>query len=132
VPRILVVDDHAVTREPLAKLLRYEGFETASAANGAEALLAMYEQPADLVLLDLMMPRMDGLDFLTKLRGDARFAEIPVILMTAVPDSARLEAAKRLARTEVIQKARFDLPELLTRIQGALADGAPPSPSSEK
>lgn len=118
--RILVVDDHAVTREPLAKLLRYEGFETAAAANGAEALLSMYENPADLVILDLMMPRMDGVDFLTALRSEQRFGETPVLLLTAVPESKRLEEAKALARTEVIPKGRFDLSELLSRIRRAL------------
>ena len=123
--RILVVDDHAVTREPLAKLLRYEGFETAGAANGAEALLAMYENPADLVILDLMMPRMDGLDFLTALRADQRFADTPILLMTAVPESKRLEDAKALARTEVISKARFDLTHLLNQIRRALTAKVP-------
>jgi CheY-like chemotaxis protein len=124
--RILVVDDHAVTREPLARLLRYEGYETVAAANGAEALLAMYEAPADLVLLDLMMPRMDGVDFLTALRGEPRFQKTPVMLMTAVPQSARLEQARALSGIEVIQKARFELPELLSRIRGALVNAQAP------
>jgi two-component system response regulator MprA len=115
-----------VTREPLTKLLRYEGFEAASASNGAEALLAMYEQPADLVLLDLMMPRMDGLEFLTALRKEQRFGDTLVLLLTALPESSRLEEAKALARTEVIQKARFELPELMSRIRRALTSRAVP------
>ena len=132
--RILVVDDHAVTREPLARLLRYEGYETVSAANGAEALLAMYDQPADLVLLDLMMPRMDGIEFLTALRSEPRFGQTPVLLMTAVPESSRLDRARALSGIAVIQKARFELPDLLARIRGTLAapqlpqrDGAEPA-----
>jgi len=79
---ILVVDDHAATREPLAKLLRYEGYETAVACNGAEALEALRERKPDLVLLDLLMPKMDGMAFLDQASREPHGADLPVIVVT--------------------------------------------------
>ena len=67
---ILIVDDHPVTREPLAKLLRYEGYQTVCAANGAEAMAALESGSPDLVLLDVVMPKVDGLSFLEAARHD--------------------------------------------------------------
>jgi len=61
---ILIADDHPIAREPLARLLKYEGYETACAANGIEALDAVRARRPDLILLDLMMPKMNGLAFL--------------------------------------------------------------------
>ena len=83
---VLVVDDHAITREPLARLLRIEGFEASVASNGFEALDKIRSSPPDIILLDLMMPKMDGVALLTELRQDARCKDIPVILMTSLSE----------------------------------------------
>lgn len=124
--RILVVDDHAVTREPLAKLLRYEGFETASAANGVEALDAVATVRPDLVLLDVMMPKMNGVDFLQNLRADERWKSIPVIALTGTLDPHQLGRLAELGVAEVMTKARFTVDELLARIR-AHATACPPA-----
>jgi CheY-like chemotaxis protein len=67
-PLILIADDHPIAREPLARLLKHEGYETACASNGLEALDVMRERRPDLILLDMMMPKMGGLAFLRALR----------------------------------------------------------------
>lgn len=121
--RVLVVDDHAATREPLARLLRYEGYETAGAANGAEALRALDAARPDVVLLDLMMPKMDGLGFLEAVRREERYRHLPVIVMTAVPEGSQLERVRRLEGCDVLPKARFTVEELLARIQARVAAG---------
>src|SRR3954471_13349351 len=72
---ILIADDHPIAREPLARLLRHEGYETACAANGLEALELLRERRPDLILLDMMMPKMGGLAFLRALRRPAVAAE---------------------------------------------------------
>jgi two-component system, OmpR family, response regulator MprA len=114
---ILVVDDHPVTREPLAKLLRYEGFQTASAANGVEALTAVGHARPDLILLDVMMPKMNGVDFLRSVRSDARWQSIPVIALTGSMDPHQLDRLKQLGVAEVMTKARFTVEQLLERIR---------------
>jgi CheY-like chemotaxis protein len=114
---ILVVDDHAVSREPLAKLLRYEGYETASAANGAEALRAVAARRPDLVLLDVMMPKMDGLTFLEAARQTPGWGDVPVIVLTGVLDPNQIARAKAMNVREVMPKAKFTIDDLLCRIR---------------
>jgi CheY-like chemotaxis protein len=118
---ILVVDDHPVTREPLARLLRYEGFATALAANGVEALESVAAARPDLVLLDLMMPKMNGVDFLRNLRADVRSRGVPVIALTGSLDPHHLERLRELGVADVIAKARFTVDELIGRVRAQLA-----------
>jgi CheY-like chemotaxis protein len=113
---ILVVDDHAITREPLAKLLRYEGFDARCAANGIEALDAVRLHKPDLVLLDVVMPKMNGVDFLDALRSNAQSKSIPVIALTGVLDPNHLARLRELGVVEVMTKARFTVDQLLERV----------------
>ena len=86
---VLVVDDEPDAREMLSIALRDAGFQTMSAANGAEALTILKETVASkrtrcgLILLDLMMPVLNGWDFRRKQKGDPALAAIPVVLMSA-------------------------------------------------
>jgi two-component system chemotaxis response regulator CheY len=82
--RILIVDDDADIRLTLTDCLEFDGYEVAQACDGLAALQALEAAPLpDVILLDLMMPRMDGREFLSRLRADARFRGVPVIVMTA-------------------------------------------------
>jgi PAS domain S-box-containing protein len=81
--RALVVDDHSDSRRLVSAYLHEEGFETCEAVNGLEALERLEGFDADLVILDLTMPVMDGLAFLDALRRDARHVRLPVIVVTA-------------------------------------------------
>jgi CheY-like chemotaxis protein len=114
---ILVVDDHPVTREPLARLLQFEGFRTACAANGVEALAAVGRERPDLILLDVMMPKMNGVDFLDHLRRDASAAAIPVIGLTGVLDPKQVARLKALGVADVLTKARFTVEQLLACVR---------------
>jgi CheY-like chemotaxis protein len=114
---ILVVDDHAVTREPLARLLKYEGFCAVCAANGVEALAAMEAGRPDVILLDVMMPKMNGVDFLRVLRNDSRWRDIPVIALTGSMDPNPIASLQSLGVDEVMTKAKFTVDMLLERIR---------------
>ena len=119
---ILVVDDHAATREPLAKLLRFEGFETAVASNGAEALESIRERKPDLVVLDLLMPEMDGLTFLSEAAREGHAAEMPVIVVTGGLNVTQIRSAGGMPGVvDIMSKARFTVDGLLTRIRAHLA-----------
>jgi two-component system response regulator MprA len=83
VKRVLIVDDDPITRDVLRKSLDDAGYTTACAGNGWEGLLALDGERADLVILDVMMPGMDGPTFLKIVRNGARLREVPVIVISA-------------------------------------------------
>ena len=117
--RILVVEDTQIVREPLSRLLGGEGFSVITAADGSEAMAALndVEQPIDLVLLDVLMPRMDGVAFLTAMRADPRFRELAVIALTGVSDSGRLARLRELGVKEIVHKVRFTFDGLMEDIR---------------
>jgi CheY-like chemotaxis protein len=85
VKTILIVDDEFSIVETLGELVALEGYASIGVPNGREALAAVREQTPALILLDYMMPVMDGLQVLAVLRADPALAAIPVIIMTAAP-----------------------------------------------
>ncbi len=109
--RILVVDDDPDIRELLFTALEDEGFEVVPAANGQEALATIRTFRPDVIILDLMMPVMDGWQFVKEMR--ARDEDIPLVLLSAARDLPK--HAKDLDAAEIIEKP-FDLSELLPKI----------------
>jgi CheY-like chemotaxis protein len=122
--RILIVEDTPIIREPMARLLRSEGYTVTSAANGVEAIASLETNPVDLVLLDVLMPKMNGVAFLEAFRNDARFADVPVIAVTGVFDSTWLLRLRELNVRTVIHKGRFDLDDLLSEVHRHLPQAA--------
>ena len=95
-PVVLIVEDDDDVREMLATLLRGESYEVMTATNGAEALNVMRHHRPCLVLLDLMMPVMNGWDFRRFQLSDPSLADVPVICLTAVFDPARVAEELRV------------------------------------
>jgi len=93
---ILVVDDFASVRFYHLSLLRQGGYETVTAGDGAEALAALENKSVDLVLLDLMMPKMNGIEFVQRVRASGRHAQLPILVITG---EAHLEQARQLQST---------------------------------
>ena len=128
--RILLVEDAGIVREPLARLLAAEGFEVRAAADGNEALATLHARDSsqracvDLVLLDVMMPRMDGVAFLARLREDPRFRHVPVIALTGISDTSRLSKLRALGVNTIVHKVRFNFDCLLEEIRRHLAECA--------
>jgi CheY-like chemotaxis protein len=118
---ILIVEDEPGIRDGLEMLLELEGYAVATAANGLQALEVLASTGCDLVVTDQMMPRMDGITFLTRLREDPRFRALPVIMMSAVPRPP--EVVGPLADAFIGKP--FEAPRLLHSIRRLLADGRP-------
>ena len=115
--KILIVDDAPANREAMAKWLRKEGFETATARNGAEGLVQLKETKPDLILLDHMMPEVDGLTFLAGIRRFPKWKALPVIMMTGLKDRSHHLKAQALNVSEYLIKSEYELPELLGLIR---------------
>jgi CheY-like chemotaxis protein len=123
---ILVVDDMALARDAVARLLEFEGFQTVRACNGKEAYATLYSQKPDLVLLDLMMPEMDGITFLGMVRRHPQWETIPVIVLTGLTDDKLMIArARELGIMDLIPKATFGFEDLLARIRKAISARTP-------
>ena len=86
---VLIVDDEFGLADITADLLRDIGYEVVIAINGKAGLASLATHPVDLVIVDLMMPVMDGPEMIAQMRADARLAAIPVILMTALPEAIK-------------------------------------------
>lgn len=113
---ILIVDDETVMHDILEGLLIDRGYNLAFAGNGQEALARAAELTPDLILLDVMMPDMDGFEVCRRMRADPLLAEVPVIMLTALDDrESRLEGIKAGADDFVTKP--FDGVELQARVQ---------------
>ncbi|HEY1546480.1 MAG TPA: response regulator [Kofleriaceae bacterium] len=86
---VLIVDDEFGLADIAADLLRDVGYDVVIAINGKAGLERLKTQPVDLVLVDLMMPVMDGPEMIARMRADSALAHIPVILMTALPEAIK-------------------------------------------
>jgi DNA-binding response OmpR family regulator len=113
---ILVVDDKASMRLLLEEYLREQGFSVQTAANGREALYTARHFPPDLVLLDIMMPQMDGYEFLRQFRREKK---TPVIILTALEEEKDAVLGLDLGADDYVIKP-FRMRELLSRIRAVL------------
>src|SRR3984957_20266095 len=119
---ILVVDDTALAREAVAKLLEYEGYKVMRAEHGRDAWAMMYDNAPDLVLLDLMMPEMDGVTLLRMIRRSNRWENLPVVVLTGATDDQKLiQRARELKIQDLVPKATFGFDDLLMRVKTHLA-----------
>src|ERR1700758_2589227 len=82
-PRILIVDDHETNRDIFTTRLETRGYELLQACDGEEALAMAKEAKPDLILLDVMMPKIDGFEVCRRLKGDASLGFVPIIMVTA-------------------------------------------------
>jgi CheY-like chemotaxis protein len=118
--RILVVEDDEVTQNLIKRFLERAGFEVSVADNGVDAIEIVRTWGPQLVLLDMMMPRMDGFGFLRALKASPAEG-LPVIVTSALADPARQQHAISLGAREYLVKTKFSLSELTDAIRRHVA-----------
>ncbi len=116
---VLVVDDNEVNRDLLARRVQRQGHKVVGASNGFEALEMMRSQPFDLVLLDIMMPQMNGYQLLETLKADKKLRHIPVIMVSAVEDIESIVRCIELGAEDYLSKP-FNPVLLRARINACL------------
>ncbi|MFN8566574.1 MAG: response regulator [Kouleothrix sp.] len=116
--RILVADDELAVRQLLELVLTGQGYEVALASNGAQLVRMAQERVPDLVLIDLMMPQLDGYEAIRQLRNDTRTAHLPMLILTAKSTLDDVVSGFETGADDYITKP-FNIPELLARIKEA-------------
>ena len=119
-PTILLIDDEPATRQLVSLLLQQQGFRVLTAADGQEGLQAASLQIPDVILLDLMMPKLHGHDVMRQLRRDPLTRDILVIVLTARGGDQDVAESLRLGAVSHLEKP-YEVEELLRRIQAALS-----------
>lgn len=113
---VLVVEDEPYLCDLVADVLESEGHTTRKASNGRDALTMIAAREPQIILLDLMMPVMDGWEFMSELKGNPRWRDIPVVIITAVYDVARIQ--QETGASAVITKP-FDIDQLADLVRSA-------------
>jgi DNA-binding response OmpR family regulator len=120
VAKILIVDDELEFAEMVAlRLRRTGGYEVAVAGDGAAGLLAARENKPDVILLDLMMPKLDGYQVLEQLKKSELTGSLPVIMLTASASPKTLEKLLQLGAADYVIKP-FEPPDLMAKVKAAL------------
>lgn len=117
---ILLVDDDLTLREMYEERLKAEGFSIVQATNGNEALQKARESKPNVVLLDIMMPKVNGFDVMREMKADPELKEIPIIVLTALIQDVDRVQGKKLGATDYIVKSETMPGEVIAKIKNAI------------
>jgi len=122
-PVVLLCDDELMNRKVASKILNKEGFSVIEVINGAEAIEVLQTNRVDLILMDLMMPVMDGFEATKVIKSDERFATTPLIILSALSDKKQIIKGLELGADDYITKP-YDIVDLKLRVSNAVKIGA--------
>jgi len=117
---ILIVEDDKFLRELISQKLLKEGYKVSEAVDGEEGIKKVKEEKPDLVLLDLILPGIDGFEVLSKMKEDTALAQIPVIILSNLGQKDDVERGLKLGAVDYLIKAHFTPGEIIDKIKNAL------------
>ena len=117
---VLVIEDDKFLRELLVKKLMGEGFEVENALDGETAFTILESKTPHIILLDLILPNIDGFEILARVRKDAKTAKTPVIIFSNLGEKTDIDKAMGLGATDFMVKANFTLDEIVTKIHSII------------
>lgn len=118
--KVLIVEDELDLREALATAFLYEGFLTLTAEDGEAGFTTALSGKPDIILMDVLMPKMDGLEVLKKLRELDATKNIPVIIMTALDDLTKVQELIKTDLEEYVMKSDISLSKIVEKVKGKL------------
>jgi DNA-binding response OmpR family regulator len=121
--KIVVADDDRMFRKAAETTLRRQGYTVATASDGEEALQLIRSERPDIIVLDLIMPKLQGFDVLQVLKQDSVTAAIPVIVLSSLTQEQDKQEALDLGASAYFNKATFSLGELVKQVENTLAKG---------
>jgi CheY-like chemotaxis protein len=127
---VLLVDDNVEGSRPLAMLFRFFKHHVDFVASGGEALAYLQNTVPDVVILDVMMPGMDGMEVLRRIRSTPASAHVPVVMYSAVSDPAYRDAALEKGADDYLVKGSIEIEQLRERVEHAAAMRHSPNPAN--
>ena len=118
--KILIVEDEPGFRRIYRDLLESEGFEVAEAEDGEKGLMAAKSETPDLILLDIVIPRLNGFEVLKRLRGDSETRDIPVIIFSVLGDKETIKKGLESGANDFAVKGFYSPGEMMGKIRGLL------------
>jgi two-component system chemotaxis response regulator CheY len=118
---ILVIDDTAFWRDLVSDALRRKGHTVVTAEDGFGGLEVLQKDGADLVIVDMEMPKMEGLEFLERVHQMPQWKDLPIIMLSGDMHIEQVVRARQLGATDYLIKTRFSLSDLLERVERRLA-----------
>ena len=117
---ILIIEDDKFLRELIVQKLLREGYEISEALDGEEGIKKIKEEKPDLILLDLILPGIDGFEVLSKMREESRLSSIPVIVLSNLGQKEDVEKGMKLGAVDYLIKAHFTPGEIIEKIRKIL------------
>jgi CheY-like chemotaxis protein len=121
--KVLIVDDNADQGRPLALILRHSGYEAQFVTSGEAALMKVREEPVGLMIVDMMMPGMNGLEVLRHVRDNPQTQNIPVVIYSACSEERQMARARNAGANDYWVKVSMRLDEICRRIEGYFDGG---------
>jgi DNA-binding response OmpR family regulator len=115
--KILIVEDEEILLTALSEELKQEGFNVVGAKDGVEGVEMATKEKPDLVLMDLVMPRLDGIGALKQMKESAEIKDIPVVILTNLSDYDKISDALSLGAMDYLVKANYRLEDLVNKIK---------------
>lgn len=118
--KILVVEDEATLQNAMVEVLTQSGYETLSALDGELGFNLATKELPDLILLDIILPKMDGFEVLKRLKANPKTENIPVIILTNLGDVSSVQQALELGANSYLVKADFHLDDVIQKVERTL------------
>lgn len=121
--RIVIIEDNAMAANIYQATLARQGFSVAVAADGELGLAAVVASPPDLILLDLMLPKIDGVELLRRIRATENLTNVPIIVISNAYTPARLESLREAGATKIVSKANMSPKQLVAMVEEFMTEG---------
>ena len=117
---ILIVEDDKILRELISQKLQKEDYNISAAIDGEEGFKKVKEEKPDIVLLDLILPGIDGFEVLERIKQDPEINKIPVVILSNLGQKEEIEKGLKLGATDYLIKAHFTLSEIVAKVRTIL------------
>jgi len=118
--KILIIEDDSFLRELLAKKLTANGFKVGQTADGQGALSYLKEQKPDLIILDLLLPKIDGFEVLSKIKNDPQTSSIPILILSNLAHKEEIERGFKLGALDFLIKSQYTPEEIVVKVKEIL------------